>query len=75
MRICKCDPFERCKDCDDRYLLMVETADRGDDHFYCFATKPALDAAFEEVEKYNRFMGCEYAPHTAIKMIPRNEEV
>lgn len=74
MRICICSPFKKCKDCDSRYLLMVETAERTNEHYYCYGTYDELNAAFEEVEKHNYYCGCKYAPHTAVKLIPRDSK-
>lgn len=74
MRVCKCNPFEKCGDCEKRYLLMIETADRTNDHYYCYGTYDELCAAYNQVEKYNYYCGYKYAPHTAIKMIPREKE-
>lgn len=72
MRVCECDPYNQCPDCDKRYLLMIDSI-RGVEHYYCFDTYEALTSAFEEVENTNTFCGEEYVPHTAIKFLPISE--
>lgn len=71
MRICDCNPFNQCPDCDKRYLLNITTCVL---HYYCFETYEELNAAYDEVEKTNEFCGIKYKPHTAIKLIPREKE-
>ena len=73
VRVCKCDPFDKCPDCEKRYLMTVETATRDNDHFYCYDTREEMDEAYNQVEKTNEYMGTKYAPCTAIRFCPVSE--
>lgn len=72
MRVCECNPFKQCPDCDKRYLLNITTIDLYE-HYYCFDTYEELVAAYNEVEETNEYCGVKYKPRTAIKFLPVSE--
>lgn len=73
MRICECDPFNKCPDCESRYLLTATRANDGYDLFYCFSTREEMERVYNIIESTNEFMGESFRPKSAIRFHPVNE--
>lgn len=63
--------YDKCPECECRYLITCESAESDDDLYFCFATREEMYKAFDQIEHYNFYQGIHIKPKSAIRFLPK----
>lgn len=69
--LCTKPIYEKCPECERRYLIVCESAESDDDIYFCFATHEEMHKAFDYIEHFNFYQGMDIKPKSAIMFLPK----
>ena len=72
--LCSKDVFiEPCKNCKSKYVVIADSAETGEELYFCYEEKEQAVANKDHCEQFNDIEGIPTVPRTSILLVPRDD--